>query len=62
MSIVHVERIVKFLCMIAMTSRLCQAQANQPDWVAELGKSARFPQSRFFTGFGISTSYDNALT
>ncbi|MDD5673756.1 MAG: LPP20 family lipoprotein [Chitinivibrionales bacterium] len=48
--------------MIVLGFFLCQVQARPPDWVAGLGKSARFPEERFFTGFGISTASDNAGT
>ena len=52
----------KPLCLIVLLTILCQGQAGPPDWVTGLGKSARFPRSLFFTGFGMSTSNNNKLT
>jgi hypothetical protein len=40
----------------------CQVQAKEPDWVTGLGKSARYSETRYFTGFGVSVSNDKALT
>jgi len=40
----------------------CQLQAKEPDWVTGLGKSARYPETLYFTGFGVSVSNDKALT
>jgi len=50
------------LCILTMANLFCQVYAEEPDWVTGLGKSDRFPGSRFFTGFGMSTSNDNKLT
>ena len=40
----------------------CQLHAKEPEWVTGLGKSARYPETRYFTGFGVSVSNDKALT
>lgn len=34
--------------------------AKQPDWVTNLGVSARYPESRYFTGFGMANAADQA--
>jgi hypothetical protein len=46
------------LFIVVAALGLFQLQARQPDWVTGLGKSVQYPESRYFTGFGISFSND----
>jgi hypothetical protein len=38
----------------------CAAQAKQPDWVVGLGASARYPEDRYFTGFGAASAGEDS--
>jgi hypothetical protein len=46
------------LVCLAGQGGLCGVNANQPDWVSGLGRSALFPESRYLTGFGVSSAAD----
>jgi hypothetical protein len=47
------------LVCLAGQGGLCGIKANQPDWVSGLGRSVLFPESRYFTGFGVSSAADD---